>query len=290
MMQKKHAYLILAHNNFYNLEKLLLLLDDPRNDIYIHIDKKVKDFDFGYFGVLCQKSTLTFTKKRIDIGWAKPSMVRAELILFNAAVKRGSYHCYHLISGADLPLKSQDEIHRQCEQFSVNRLCYAPELTRWDWMRMNRYHNLFPGENRLSKKLNGWMYIIQEKLGVERLKRHGMKAYKGGQWGSFNHDAVMCLLKNEKKIRSMIRFTCCPDEVYKQVILMHNGHPVDPEDWRYLVNAGGSPSPVTFTAADFDSLIHQGDKLFARKFMADTDSQIIDRMFRYLMEQQKGAC
>lgn len=36
----KHAYLIMAHNEFDILEKQLILLDDYRNDIYIHIDKK----------------------------------------------------------------------------------------------------------------------------------------------------------------------------------------------------------------------------------------------------------
>ena len=46
---QKHAYLIMSHNDFYILEKLLRLLDDRRNDIYVHIDKKVKNFDFKYF-------------------------------------------------------------------------------------------------------------------------------------------------------------------------------------------------------------------------------------------------
>ena len=36
----KHAYLIIAHDNFYTLEKLIKSIDDSRNDIYIHIDKK----------------------------------------------------------------------------------------------------------------------------------------------------------------------------------------------------------------------------------------------------------
>ena len=35
---KKHAYLIMAHNNPYILKKLLNLIDDKRNDIYLHID------------------------------------------------------------------------------------------------------------------------------------------------------------------------------------------------------------------------------------------------------------
>ena len=49
MMVNKHAYLIMAHGNFELLEKLLRQIDDPRNDIYIHIDKKVAHFDFYYF-------------------------------------------------------------------------------------------------------------------------------------------------------------------------------------------------------------------------------------------------
>lgn len=45
----KYAYLIMAHNEFYVLEKLIKLLDDNDSDIYIHIDKKVKNFDFEKF-------------------------------------------------------------------------------------------------------------------------------------------------------------------------------------------------------------------------------------------------
>ena len=36
----RHAYLIMTHKEPYNLKKLLELLDDEDNDIYIHIDIK----------------------------------------------------------------------------------------------------------------------------------------------------------------------------------------------------------------------------------------------------------
>ena len=39
----KHAYLILAHNEFEVLNRLIESLDDVRNDIYIHFDAKVKE-------------------------------------------------------------------------------------------------------------------------------------------------------------------------------------------------------------------------------------------------------
>ena len=41
---QKHAYMIIAHNEFDLLEILVRLLDDPRNDIYVHIDAKVKEY------------------------------------------------------------------------------------------------------------------------------------------------------------------------------------------------------------------------------------------------------
>lgn len=42
----KDAWLIIAHNQFDYLKKILKLLDSERNDIFLHIDKKaVCDFD-----------------------------------------------------------------------------------------------------------------------------------------------------------------------------------------------------------------------------------------------------
>ena len=40
----KHAYLIIAHNDFEILKKLVSLLDNEHNDIYIHFDAKVATF------------------------------------------------------------------------------------------------------------------------------------------------------------------------------------------------------------------------------------------------------
>ena len=36
----KHAYLIIAHNEPDVLKTLLLMLDDERNDIYLHVDAR----------------------------------------------------------------------------------------------------------------------------------------------------------------------------------------------------------------------------------------------------------
>ncbi len=64
---KKHAYLIMAHNNFNQLKKLLELLDYEKNDIYIHIDKKSK-FDKSELVKDIKKSKVYFTE-RINVKW-----------------------------------------------------------------------------------------------------------------------------------------------------------------------------------------------------------------------------
>lgn len=84
----RHAYLIMAHNQFYILEKLLLLLDDARNDIYLHIDAKVEKFDFVYFENLMKRSTLYYVK-RLDVRWGNISIVHCVVNLLKVAFQTG---------------------------------------------------------------------------------------------------------------------------------------------------------------------------------------------------------
>jgi hypothetical protein len=105
----RHAYLITAHHQFEILEKLLILLDDPRNDIYIHIDSKVKEFDFDRFAGILKYSSIFFVP-RIPVFWGGYSQIEATLILLRESAVKG-YDYYHFISGVDLPLKTQDHIH-----------------------------------------------------------------------------------------------------------------------------------------------------------------------------------
>lgn len=39
---QKHAFLIIAHNNWGQLKKLIECLDSQTHDIFVHVDKKAK--------------------------------------------------------------------------------------------------------------------------------------------------------------------------------------------------------------------------------------------------------
>lgn len=111
-MKNKHVYLIIAHNEFEILKILLSMLDDERNDIYLHFDKKVDNIDINIEELQLRNSKLFILDERIDVRWGDLSQIKTELLLFEAAYNNGEYAYYHLLSGVDLPIKTQDYIHQ----------------------------------------------------------------------------------------------------------------------------------------------------------------------------------
>ena len=84
------------------------MLDDERNDIYLHIDKKVVLGSLEQDLFRLAKARLFVLEQRLDVRWGDISVVKAELLLLETASMKGPYDYYHLLSGVDLPIKSQD--------------------------------------------------------------------------------------------------------------------------------------------------------------------------------------
>ncbi len=64
----KHAFLIIAYDNWWQLKRLIQLLDYKNHDIYIHIDKKSKDFDVNFFNNITDYSSVYFFQE-YDVYW-----------------------------------------------------------------------------------------------------------------------------------------------------------------------------------------------------------------------------
>ena len=65
----RHAYLIIAHDDFYLLKRLVQVIDNPSADIYIHLDasKKYRDAQQLYHFVRYSRLYL-FSKLNIKWG------------------------------------------------------------------------------------------------------------------------------------------------------------------------------------------------------------------------------
>ena len=105
----KHAILIIAHAQQELLETLCELIDHERIEIFIHIDKKWKNFDEAHLRERVKFSTLKILDTRIDVQWGSHTQIWCELALLKEAAKT-PHDYYHLLSGVDLPLKTPDKI------------------------------------------------------------------------------------------------------------------------------------------------------------------------------------
>lgn len=76
----KQAYLIIAHKDDLTFRTLISMLDNENNDIFIHMDKKSKNYDEESIEKMAKKSIIYHTE-RSNVAWGGYSLVNAEMIL-----------------------------------------------------------------------------------------------------------------------------------------------------------------------------------------------------------------
>lgn len=217
-MVDRHAYLIIAYEQPMMLKRLIEALDEPRNDIFVHIDKKAR-LDGSSLSTL--KSPL-FIIPPIDARWGDYSLVEVELKLIEAALKHGTYSYLHLLSDSDYPIKSQDYIHAECEKMAGKEFIgYAKTVDAEKEIHNKvQYYYFFTKrfrENTFLHRAYKYLYVrVQKYLGIKRSKHVDFK--RGCQWCSITSEFAAYVMKHRHDIHSTYRRTYCPDEIFIQTL------------------------------------------------------------------------
>ena len=210
-----HAYLIMAHKNLEQIKKLMKLLDYSENDIYIHIDAKADDtIRFFDYASCCTKSKV-IQSSIFKSAWGSYSLIECELFLLKQATENRKYDYYHLISGMDLPLKDQSEIHRFFERNSGKQFVHfsgknskneysIKRRVKYYWAT-NYYNSLSFIDFRLIRKIDCFQIRLQELFHINRLKNNDLVFYHGSQWFSITDELVRDLLKKKKYIEKVYK-------------------------------------------------------------------------------------
>lgn len=283
-MADKHAYCIMAHGNWEQLQMLINALDDERNDIFLHIDKKALN-SYQQFGGGKSKQSPIYLIKSYDVRWSDISQTNAELALFQKVVDSGNvYERVHLISGSDLPLRSQNYIHdffrRKNEEYLVVHTSndFSIRIKYYHFfVRLRRKHKVFDVLRRI--------LLLMQLPFVNRLKNCPLPYAWGTNWCSLTMKAVKYLCDHKDICRSIFRYSTSSDELYKQMLLNSN-----PEftfssskegNLRYVDFSEHQPSPKTLTMKDYDKIM-SSDCLFARKFDINKDRQVVEKILANL--------
>lgn len=301
----KHAYCIIAHTDFYCLENLLKLIDDKRNDIYLLIDKKSHIF---YQNVKQKKDSLIqYSNFQIlhrdlcpKISWGDASQMKAELQLFKAVIESGNTYDYiHLISGSDLPIKSQDSIHDFFDNIDkgTNFIDFANDVEniKIKQKRVENYHFLLKWQknryeifNKLWNKFDLALIIIQKKLHIKRNWKN-LQLQKGTNWVSITQDFTQYLVQNFKRIEKKYKYIPCVDEIYKQTEIFNSEFRNTIFDFNHETSLStrlidwNKGRPYVWTEHDFLDII-KSSSFFARKFSSNKDKKIIDKIRNHLLK------
>lgn len=292
----KHAFLIIAHNDFPVLHTLLNMLDDTGNDLFVHIDLRATDIYKQVCSVSTKQARLFILPNRISVHWGDISQVEVEYLLLETAAAKEKYAYYHLLSGADLPIQSQEYIHRFFQHHNGKEFigfwqtpAHLKDLDR----KISRYYfftkHRRPGEkwHELTTPLYNISLILQKIIGIHRKQEVAFQ--KGPQWFSITDDFCHYLIGQKEAVLQRMNHTLCPDEIFVQTVIWNSPFKdrlfnLDDEnigsmrliDWK-------RGNPYVWTSHDYSELA-QSDKLFARKFSSQ-DAAIIEKIEKLCAER-----
>lgn len=290
----RHAYLVIAHNEPWLLQTLVSLIDDERNDIFIAVDSRT---DIGIFkDVKAVKSRLEFTRQ-CNNRWGSVRQIETEYVLFEAARNTEHYQYYHLLSGQDMPIKSQDYIHNVCDKLQGKEFvgflldtettrCEIKRKTELYYILQNHFRcdNLF--EKAMVKPVQKAALTLQRILGIKC--KYPLVLKKGCNWVSITDAFCQYLLEKKDEVMRMFNHTFCPDEIFLQTLLWNspfrdNIYDINDEylSCRRMIDWTRG-NPYVWQIGDYNQLMGNNECFFARKF-SSKDKAIVEAIVKKLI-------
>ncbi|AVL02768.1 beta-1,6-N-acetylglucosaminyltransferase [Pediococcus pentosaceus] len=288
MMQ---AFLVMTKDINEELLNLIRALDSPKHVIFVHVDKKTGDFDKESVIKNSIYSDIVFVP-RIDVTWGGFSLVRAELSLMKVANSYGTFGHFHLLSGEDFPVKSNNQLDTFFEEHPNNNFLEIsqriPNQNKDRFkLRYEQYHLL--QDKFIGRKHNVFKYIdfascyLQRYLGVNRTRHINIQS--GANWFSLNQDLLSYIIDNEKWITKHFKNTYCPDESFIQTLIaetsfMKTLYKEGKENLRFVDFYWKAKHNLTprYLKLDDISLLDDKSYFFARKFNIEVSDVFLKKL------------
>jgi len=271
------AYLIRAHTAPQQLARLVVRLDDRNARFYVHVNRLTGDETFAEMRAGLAGRENVIWLPRVACYWGGFSLLRATLVGIETILASGELPDHAvLLSGQDYPLRPPVEVEAQLAARSGRNLLHHFRLPAPEWAGegggLNRLR--YPHFERVRYRTR----LLR--VPVPRRLPRGLEPYGGMALWALTGETLSWLMRFLAERPEVLRFfqrTKMPDELFFQTVLLSSplAATVDNELLHYLDWSSGSAHPAILTAADLPRLRASG-RLFARKFDAAVDSEILD--------------
>lgn len=295
MSKNKIAILILAHSNKEQLIRLINHLSSSF-DVYVHIDKK-SCIKIDLKNDLIYRDNV-FIFKKFKVYWGSFNQILATLLLITES-KKNNYERYILISGQDLPIKSNKYILDFWNTNIYKSYLEYEKLPRKLWYREDGGLNRMIKFRRLSRRglsTSQKIFTIPNQIytGILNLffKRNlDYQFFGGANWMNLSSecvDKILQCIENNRSYIKRFKHTASADEIFFQTIILNLNDKLElvNNNLRYTFWEEGKSSPKTLTLHDYDDLI-KSDSLFARKFNSTEDSEIIEKIYSFINKDEE---
>lgn len=275
----KICYLILAHNNFIHLDRLINALDDADVMFYIHLDEKAA----GKY--ISGKENVIVIPHHQNINWGGYGMVEATLALLrysNVHSPQADY--FALISGVDYPIRPRSFFYNQLAR-GKEFIDAAPMPFLDKPMKRFEYYYF-----DIDRRRYGYFHpkiVAEMALCLFRIKRKvPFKLYVGGQWFALTRQCVEYVLDTvdeNKRYERFFRHSLIPDEAFFQTIIAHSPFAANIVPNMTYTDWTGPNPPVNIGMRHIDFFAEHTEikdeygiryPFFARKFDDDSGSVI----------------
>ena len=287
----EHAILIICHNNVSVVRSAIKILDDSRFHFFIMIDKKssIKNSDLSN---AVDVSNCTFVDRE-SINWGGYSYSHAVFSLLKEALKNPCINYFHMMQGADLPLKTPEEIDAFCiKHADMNFINFRENDFPSMANRMGCKH--FFVDTKQYRANKGIQYLDKAIAKIQMPINKNKKFYFHSALFSISRPFAEYFVQQEDAAEKAFKYSLLAEESLMGTILINSEYKstcdgnVDTRliDWS---RRQGS-SPHTFTAEDHEMLLNAMQKehiLFARKFSETQDREIVDSILKEMLSKKK---
>lgn len=279
-------YLILAHKNLSQVDRLITALEGKETSFYIHVDKKVGTHELKNTGFF-RRSDVKMVKNRKNVSWGGYSIVAATIDLMRLALSGKKRGYFILMSGQDFPLRSNDSIRT----FLIKN--YGREYLnfwriphhKWDNGGIDRF-SYFWFVDKIGIERSRDLYFLQKETGLIRSYFEEFPPFGGSQWWCLTTECVSYVLRflqYNPPFSDFFETTVIPDEMFFHTIIINSDFKdsVIDDNLRYIIFNEEKDHPEYLVLSDFVSMTNS-NKLWARKFDVNIDEKIIENLEMYI--------
>jgi hypothetical protein len=272
------AYFLLVHRFPQQFKRLFRAIYVPGNQYVVHIDKSSGSAIADDLQAFLRPFRGVELLDPQDALWGGYSLVDAELRGMDRLLQMDAGWSHFInLSGQDFPLKSQEYIRQFFAANPGKQFIRALDQRKERPDTMNRISHIFTEGDG-----------VMTPTGIARGYLAGDTPFIGTQWKAVTRSfcEYVCHDPRAERFKTFYRDSFISDEAFFQTVIMNSGDQgmVMNDDLRmidWVPDGDIKLRPRDYEVEDFDTLRRSPD-LFARKFNAEKDAEILTLLERHL--------